>query len=219
MIKKLELKSLKLLIAILLIVFSVYVTGVDLLNKITGKEIMGLGTIGMYGSQYGYTIVNFVILYIIGAYIKISNIKMKLNIKWCLGGVGIIILPFLFLILEKRIWEEPYITLEYCNPLIIAEAVFLFCMFNSIKICNSKIISRLASESFSVYLLHTSFLPLFSIFQFVNKGILVLFFHVGITCAIIYAICWLIGRLYHVMTKFLIIYIYEKFDSYVIKTK
>ena len=55
-----------------LLLFSVYPTMVDLLAAFTGKQemIIGLSSIGMYGSQWGYTIVNFVLMYSIGAYIK-----------------------------------------------------------------------------------------------------------------------------------------------------
>ena len=51
------------------------VVAVDILGKISGNEILGLSSLGMYGSQRGYTIINFILCYIIGA--EINNIDIK----------------------------------------------------------------------------------------------------------------------------------------------
>ena len=53
---------------ILIFLFSIYPTCVDVLGEITRKEYVGLSSIGMYGSQWGYSIINFSLMYIIGAY-------------------------------------------------------------------------------------------------------------------------------------------------------
>ena len=52
---------------ILIFLFSIYPTCVDVLGEITRKEYVGLSSIGMYGSQWGYSIINFSLMYIIGA--------------------------------------------------------------------------------------------------------------------------------------------------------
>lgn len=64
-----------LLLRIFIAVFAIYPTLVDLLEGITGNNFYGLSSIGMYGSQYGYTIINFMMVYLIGAYIRERNIK------------------------------------------------------------------------------------------------------------------------------------------------
>lgn len=62
--------ELKKCIFLLLSIFSVYPTLVDFAQEIAGNEINGLSSVGMYGSQWGYSIVNFILMYIIGAYIR-----------------------------------------------------------------------------------------------------------------------------------------------------
>ena len=57
-------------VRLLVLLFSVYPTLVDILCVVTHKEFLGLSSIGMYGSQWGYTIVNFSVMYVIGAYLR-----------------------------------------------------------------------------------------------------------------------------------------------------
>ena len=59
-IKNLSKQHYKLLIKILIVTFSIYPTLVDLLEEILQRNFYGLSTVGMYGSQYGYTIINFI---------------------------------------------------------------------------------------------------------------------------------------------------------------
>lgn len=58
----------KRIIVLLGVLFLVYPMLVDLLKEISGNSFNGLSTIGAFGSQQGYTIVNFVVMYLIGAY-------------------------------------------------------------------------------------------------------------------------------------------------------
>ena len=64
----------------MVIVFSLITTVVDVLGELRGATFVGLSPVGMYGSQYGYTIVNFFMMYIIGAYIK-KDIQLSKNKK------------------------------------------------------------------------------------------------------------------------------------------
>ena len=66
-------KQLKLFVITSVLLFSVYPTLVDIFRELTGKEWNGLSSIGMYGSQWGYSVVNFLLMYILGAYIKIQG--------------------------------------------------------------------------------------------------------------------------------------------------
>ena len=76
----------------LLLLFSVYPTLVDIWGEVTHKEYIGLSSIGMYGSQWGYSIVNFSLMYIMGAYLRVhpdlnSNMKHVIRI---LFGVAVL---------------------------------------------------------------------------------------------------------------------------------
>ena len=45
--------------------------------KLHNCQKPGLSTIGMYGSQYGYTIINFVLVYFVGAYLRVNKITLS----------------------------------------------------------------------------------------------------------------------------------------------
>lgn len=50
------------LLGLTLVLFSVYPTYVDVFSEITGREWNGLSTVGMYGSQWGYSFTNYISL-------------------------------------------------------------------------------------------------------------------------------------------------------------
>ena len=75
LIDSLSKRILKLMVTTIMIVFCAYPTLVDAVGNITGFDTAGLSSIGLYGSQWGYTIVNFVIMYIMGVYVRKCNLK------------------------------------------------------------------------------------------------------------------------------------------------
>lgn len=94
--KTVENQVIKKFVWVLLLIFSVYPTIVDIAQEIVGDEYIGLSTIGAYGSQWGYTIVNFTLMYIIGAYIrvqkKIVGGNAKHNVFKIFGGAILLVL-------------------------------------------------------------------------------------------------------------------------------
>lgn len=69
LLEQLSGKQKKKMVIVLFAIFSVWPTIVDLSGEILGKEWIGLSSVGMYGSEWGYSIVNFLLVYIIGAYL------------------------------------------------------------------------------------------------------------------------------------------------------
>ena len=60
-----------------MLIFSVWTIVIDVAENITGNTYLGLSTIGMYGRQYGYTIINFVLVYFVGAYLRVNKITLS----------------------------------------------------------------------------------------------------------------------------------------------
>ena len=60
--------------------FSIYPTFVEVFEYLTHREWIGISTIGAYGSQDGYQIVNFILMYYVGMYIR-KNEKICRNLK------------------------------------------------------------------------------------------------------------------------------------------
>lgn len=191
-IKKEKLTS---VILTLIILFSVWNTIADLIGKITGEEILGMNTVSYLTSGNGYTIVQFVLCYILGASIKILDIQAKVK-RIQLAGI------FVLCIVLITLWErvDPVTSRQYSNILIIVEAVSLFLLFLKTKIPYNKLINLISGASLTVYLVHTSFLPFILVEDFVNTWMQIP--HVLISCLSIYSMCFLIDRLYKLVTGF-----------------
>lgn len=78
-VDKLGQKEYKLFLVVIISLFCGWNFFCDLIGKFAKNDIIGLSTIGMYGSQGGCTIVNFSIMYLIGAYIKKNDVILSKN--------------------------------------------------------------------------------------------------------------------------------------------
>ena len=188
------------LIAVLL--FSVYPTCVDVLCEILGRDIKGLSSIGLYGSQWGYSIVNFSLMYLLGAYIRNKKI---VNRSYWIRLLGILFLSGLLtgwaclndiigFGTERSAWE-------YCNPIVILIAIELFLMFKSFKIGVIKAINELGKGAFTVFLLHINFLSVIKIEYFVSGSCTIMIGHIFVSVISIYVICWCIFKGYEFIAR------------------
>ena len=195
----LDKRSLKYMLIISILLFSFWPTMVDVLQILTVSEYNGLSTIGIDGSQLGYTIVNFVLLYIIGGYIRVRDIKAeeKKDIKASRLCVGFIF--FVALIMVWSIWNTST-AWAYCNPLVIIESVTLFLLFRKWNF-KSKLINSMSKATFTVFLLHTIFLRWLHIPDFVNRNVFIMLLHVFVSCIAIYIICYFVWLIYDMLTK------------------
>lgn len=192
-------KQLKIFVILLLCMFSIEPTIVDIMSELKGSVFVGLSFVGMYGSQWGYSLVNFILMYIIGAYIRknIDNIKSVSYGKLlaCLGFCVIIMTVWSRIndrvgyLTEKTAWE-------YCNPLVIFAACLVFICFYKMDIKYNKVINKLAKASFTVYLLHNRILGVIGIQKFVNKNCFVMLLHIIVSIISIYLICWCVWWVY-----------------------
>lgn len=162
-LKYLPRKKIQIFVLTLFLLFSVEVYVVDLIEGITSYKLAGLSTIGIEGGQAGYTIVNFILVYIIGAYLKIceKEIEEKLSMRkiyrlqiasWCVLFGEI----YLF-----TLYEVGGPVLDYSNPILILSSVTSFLIFKNNVIQENKIINELAKASFTVYLTHSIFINIF----------------------------------------------------------
>ena len=203
LIEKLDDKNYKKLILISMIVFSVIPTLVDVLGEIRGEQVLGLSTVGMYGSQWGYSIVNFLLMYLIGAFLKRGNSILLRQENWKL--IVVMIINTVLIIVWARINDRTgFFTertaWEYCNPLIITEAIILFIMFSRLKLGINKVINRMAEGVFTVFLSHEIFIPHLKIKTFVTGNTFLMVLHV-IGCALgLYILGWIVHIIYHWIT-------------------
>lgn len=200
---KLSFVDLKKMMLILFFLFSVWPTAVDVLGELSGKEIVGLSSVGAYGSQWGYSLINFILLYIIGGYLRKCEARGFVS-KRFLSFVFLICLGVLVLwarcndkigfFTERSAWE-------YCNPFVIGEAVCLFLIFAQQKPRYSRLVNYFAEGVFTVFLLHGVLIAPQFIAGIVNESLPLLVFGYMAYIVCIFAVCMIVHCIYDAITK------------------
>lgn len=194
------------LLLILTGLFSVYAVIVDIVQYYYQNDIYGASTIGIFGSQSGYTIVNFVLVYLIGCYLKDCEEKGKktgtgkLVLLLALTVAAIFGLTFLDKSITGRAIFDTT-AYNYEHPLVIIEAVLVFLIFRNINIGSSKVINKLAVASFPAYLIHMNLLEYCGVEQFVQENAALLTAHILGCTIIMYLISFGIFLIYDLVTK------------------
>lgn len=184
----------------MLLLFSLYPTFIDAYQDlVVHKELMGVTTVGAWGQQHGYNIVNFALCYCIGAYIRLNGIKDKTK-----GGTIAVVLTLSVLLLFAwfEVWlnKTPMIrlvecnALSYSNPLVLAIAAMLVIMFSRIHF-ESRLVNNLARAAFVCYLFHLQIIDYLKIGEFAQRGGLCLFLHLCLCLVVIYLLSWCLWKL------------------------
>ena len=191
-LKKLSDKQFSVLLVLCGVLFSVWPTILDMVYAITGYNFNGMYPIGSGGSQYGYNFLNFMLMYLLGAFLYRKPSSKAL---WDgLGFMGCLALLF--------VWQifYPAIARAYCNPLVIGMAVFAFRLFTHLQF-SSKLVNTLAKSAFTCFLFHDFCLWYVGIEKVVNRSLPVLLGHILITIPLIFLISWVVWRVYDWVTK------------------
>lgn len=186
-------KQLGFLVAMCAILFSVWPTVLDSVFLATGKNYNGMYPTTASGSQYGYSLLNFCLMYLIGAYLR--RIEQPGKARWNMLGAGVCI-GVIF------VWQQYYesVALSYCNPFVILLAVFYFRLFKGLRFSSAPV-NALAKSTFTCFLLHTFFLRQIRISDFVNRPFPYLLGHIAISVPVIFLLCYLVWRVYDPVAK------------------
>ena len=191
-LKKLSDKQFTVLIGLSVALFSIWPTLLDMVYAITGYNFNGMYPIGSGGSLYGYTLVNFTLMYLLGAYLRRKPMGKAL---W--DGIGLMICLAVLVV-----WQlfYPAIARAYCNPFVIGMAVFAFRLFSHLHF-SSKLVNTLAKGAFTCFLFHDLCLWYVGIEKVVNSSLPVLIGHILITVPLIFLISWVVWLVYDLVTK------------------
>lgn len=96
----------------------------------------------------GYTIIQLIMLYLIGQYIKRYYSQINNNRKYVIAGYII----FTALIFNQSLYCTPTISFAYNSPFVLAASICFFLIFQTFKFHNNYI-NILATSAFSVYLI------------------------------------------------------------------
>jgi surface polysaccharide O-acyltransferase-like enzyme len=147
-LNKIKISSFTILLTISLLLFSIWTFAFDLIQEALQVRWLGVSTIGIDGSQYGYTFTNFVLLYLIGAYLRRKPIKTStpLLLFFYLAILSI-------LVIWKGFYPSSQVVEEYNSPLVIANGVLMFSIFAKFPKKENQVISFLAKGTFVTYVL------------------------------------------------------------------
>lgn len=189
-LKKLSKEKLRSLVILMLMLLSVLPTLADVVEGVNGGSIMGLNTISAFGDDYGYTLVNFVLMYVIGAYIRLADIRVKKRYAVAACAVLTVTLAALGKLGFSGIgWS-------YCNPLVIAQAVVLFLLFRQMEF-SSNLINELSKGAFTCFLFHSILLYKIGIASAVRWSPVLMLGHVLIGAVGIYLVSYVVYRIYN----------------------
>lgn len=203
--------DLKQFVLLIFIVFSVLPSFVDLVQELLGHRWSGICTIGSGGTQSGYTIVNFLMMYCIGGAIRLTKIYERFNNRKIIPACFSLLIAVILAEFGK---ETPGFAWEYCNPLVILEAVCVFLLFKNIHF-SSRIVNNLAKASFTCYLIHQVFFNVINIEYYVQRPFYIMLLHIIVSVAAIYLISFGVYWIYNAVT----VPLFRKLDQYLTKKK
>ncbi len=199
MISSITEKSFRLLIIYYFLIFSVYATLMDLGNELLHTSLFDAGSpVGQRGSQFGYTIVHFMFIYLLGAYIRMFPFKMSIK-KSIIGILFSLLFLFCWRCFDLLYLNKPDLSpaLSYNNPFVICLTVYIFLFFKQLRI-NSYVINELAGAAFTCYLIQGYFLKEISISHYVNGSLLGMIIHIIISMVTIYLISYMAFKMFSV---------------------
>lgn len=156
--KKIVIKLILILVILFVVLPSITVMYLSYFEK---GFITGLSFLTIDGDLSGYSIVMFIIYYLIGAIVREYDISFKKIYSILIYLLMISVLTPLSYIMD--IWN-------YNNIFVLISATSLFLFFKELKISEFRFITVLSSCSLGVFILHTQNLFLFSYFSLFNIG-------------------------------------------------
>lgn len=204
MLEKQDSLQWKKLLLTLLLIFSVYAVGVDLYNEILDTERMGMSPITAWGNKQGFNIVNFVLMYIIGAFIRhqspLKNVKSSYLIFTIIGNTaGITLWAFANSLLSKHGLRSAWV---YHNPLVILQAVLFFTLFSRLTF-QSPVVNNLAKASFTCFLFHGYLLGYLKIEWATSQPLPIMLVHICVYIIGIYLLSWVVYQIYRLCTAWI----------------
>lgn len=196
LLDKLSEQQFRNLLVLWLILFSLWPTALDILSEGAGKWYPGMYPAGTAGSQYGYNIVNFLTMYLIGAYLYRRGGRLSLFSEGKMVGALIVCVTLLTLLQLVC----PQTARSYCNPLVIILAVLVFLLLQQIKL-QSRMINHLAKSALTCFLFHDFLLPYLVSEAIVTGNPLIMLIHIFLSAVGLYLLCWVVWFLYETLSK------------------
>lgn len=202
-------KKLAKMVLLVFALFSVEPWIADVLEKALGISLEGLSFISNTGSGKGYTIVNFVLCYIVGYWIRNGIDINKIKTGYLFAAFG-----FVYAFNLACYVFMPVLRIEYCSPFVIIQAALTFCLFLKPDFSN-KVVNSLAKASFTVYLLNYNIIRLISglLHKVAAGNPFLMIAVITALCIAVYLLCYIVYLIYDfLINKMILNRIVKKFE-------
>lgn len=200
-------KDLNLFVCLMFMLFSVLSLPSLLLGEATDIKWMGLNTIGAWGSQQGFNIVNFLLCYIIGAYLRLGNLPewVKHQRNQLMIIILIILILFGWSLVNKYILYKQgmWSSWVYDNPLVILYGVLLFMIFKELHF-TSTFINNVSKAVYATFLIHCTVMEYANVEHFCVQPWYIFVGYFLCFALIMISVSWVIMKLYDLFTKSII---------------
>ena len=133
-------------------------------------------------------------MYVIGAYIRLADIRIKKRYS----AAVCVVLTAVLAVTGKL--DTTSIAWSYCNPLVIAQAVALFLLFQQMEF-SSKVVNELSKGAFTCFLFHTLLLYKIGIATAVQWSPVMMLLHV-LGCSVgIYLASYVVYKVYSFLAQ------------------
>lgn len=150
------------MLGLFIVIFSLIPTLTDSAFDIVNiKGIIGLSPVGIHGADAGYTIINFMLLYLIGAYISRYYESKKSFLFYFELYLISAVLIFIMSLFTETAWN-------YSNILVIVESIALVLAFQKLNLGSIKWINAISKTTFGIYLIHTNHIMLVNFWGLFN---------------------------------------------------
>lgn len=176
------------LTGLVVLLFSIWPTAVELLEALTQTSFSGFVPISSKGSLEGYTVVNFMMMYLLGAFIRANEDRLSAvpGWKYLLGFFGSVgVLTAMASVEAVSAWEYLWC---YCNPLVVLMPCCLLLVFLKWNF-HSRMINHLAKSAFTCYLVHGVLITRIGVAQAVQASAPVMLVHIALSACGIYGVC------------------------------
>lgn len=189
---------------------------IDVVSEITGVSLKEASSIGYSGSQSGYTMINFILMYTIGAMLRRNTKVFRFCDLLMILAICLLLLYGFSYGLKTR-GHSPFLAWEYCNPVIILEAVVIFQIFRQIRLQENKWINSFAKATFSVYLLNETLIKRYvSTERWVTGNGFLMLMHLSAICIAIVLISWVTQIAWEAVTKPFFAYLGKHYSRYAV---
>lgn len=190
LLKNLSRSGLIRLLALCLVMFSLWPTVTEYMDAQMVEDFPGLSFISLNGSGKGYSVVNFSLMYLIGAALRLLDIRVKKRYSAPALALLAVVLTL------WGYYDTTGTARAYSNPLVILEAAAFFLFARELHF-QSRLVNTLSAGSFTCYLLHSALLHFYKIPAAVIRPAIFVALHVAFTAVTIYLISCLAHWVYH----------------------